>query len=250
MPPKLVIDNREHALAAELTKLTVPFETAVLDVGDIAILTADGTQLLVAERKSHADFAASNTDGRDREQRARLMAVRGSGVAVLYILEGMWTADETRTWGRMTESNLKRLTTRLLLRYNMPVLASASVTDTARWCRTLLAQITDDVAVFQPEGDLATASAAAMSTFTAALSTAKKGNRTSGTVAAACLSGIPGLGAKRIEALLAVSSIAGLSGQTAAELSALVVGGKRLGAGVGAAIYEALHYHVAPVSET
>jgi len=241
--PRLVIDNREHALAAELTKLTVPFETTVLDVGDIAILTADGKQLLVAERKSHADFAASNTDGRYREQRARLMAVRGSGVAVLYILEGLWTADETRTWGRMTEPNLKRLTTRLLLRYSMPVLASASITDTARWCRTLLAQIADDGAVFQPEGDMATASAAAMSTFTAALSTTKKGNRTAETVAAACLSGIPGLGAKRIEALLAVSSIAGLARQTAAELGALVVGGKRLGVALGSSIYDALHFN-------
>jgi len=125
----------------------------------------------------------------------------------------------------------------------MPVLASASITDTARWCRTLLAQIADDGAVFQPEGDMATASAAAMSTFTAALSTTKKGNRTAETVAAACLSGIPGLGAKRIEALLAVSSIAGLARQTAAELGALVVGGKRLGVALGSSIYDALHFN-------
>ena len=89
MPVQLVLDVRERGLAAALAG--TPFTTAALDVGDLVIQQEDGTPLLVAERKSLADFAASNTDGRYREQRARLMAVRGSGVAVLYVVEGRWT---------------------------------------------------------------------------------------------------------------------------------------------------------------
>ena len=123
----LVLDNRERALAMELTRLAVPFVCAVLDVGDFLIQNAAGAPLLVAERKSLADFAASNADGRYREQRARLMAVRGGGAAVVYILEGGWTGDDARLFGggRTTEGQLRRLTTRLILRYGMPVIAAA-----------------------------------------------------------------------------------------------------------------------------
>ena len=242
--PVLVIDNRERALAIELTRLSVPFTTAVLDVGDFLIQStaAEGQPLLVAERKSLADFAASNVDGRYREQRARLMAVRGGGTAVVYMLEGVWSGDDSRlvSHGRTTEGQLRRLTTRLVLRYGMPVIATATLVETARWCRTLLAQLTDDAAIFQPEEGMATATAAAMSSFTAALSTVKRSNRTAGGTASAMLSAIPGLGAKKCEALVAERSVADLVGLSADELSALVVGGKRLGV-LGPVIHEALH---------
>jgi ERCC4-type nuclease len=229
----LVIDVREQALITTLQSLGVPHTTAALPVGDILIQsTADSIPLLIAERKSHADFAASNQDGRYREQRARLMAVRGGGAAVVYILEGRWSGDDGRRIGqtRSTEGQLRRLTSRLVLRYGMPVLESDGILGTAHWCRTLLAQLTDDATVFQPEGDLATATTAAMSAMTAALSTTKKGNKTPEGTATAMLGAIPGFGAKRVEALLATHSIADLVALSAEDLSALVVGGKRLGA--------------------
>jgi ERCC4-type nuclease len=238
----LILDVRERGLAEALRSQGIAFQSAALDVGDFLIQTESGEPLLVAERKSHADFAASNTDGRYREQRARLMAVRGSGVAVLYILEGRWTGAEGRTWGRVTEPQLKRLTTRLVLRYGMPVLASESIEDTARWCRTLLAQLTDDATVFQPEGDMATATTAAMSGLTAALTATKKGNKTAGGAATAMLSGVPGLGGKRVEALLAEHSIADLSALDVAAISAIQAGGKRIGEKLAATIHDALHY--------
>jgi ERCC4-type nuclease len=239
--PRLILDVRERGLAAALTQIGVPFTTAQLDVGDLVIQDAEGTPLLVAERKSFADFAASNTDGRYREQRARLMATRGGGVAVLYILEGSWTGnDGACVSGRVTEGGLRRLTSRLVLRYSMPVLCSASITGTAQWCRTLLAQLSDDPTVFHPEGDMATATMAAMTGFTATLSTTKKENRSGGSIAAAMLGGVPGLGAKRIEGVLQQASIAELATMTAAEISGLVVGGKRLGDKLGATIQEAL----------
>ncbi len=240
----LVVDNRERALAAELTRIGVPYTTAALDVGDLLIQNAEGQPLLVAERKSLADFAASNADGRYREQRARLMAVRGSGVAVVYVLEGAWSGHDERPVGgtRTTEGQLRRLTTRLVLRYGMPTIASASVADTALWCRTLLSQLSDDVTVFQPEDGLAAATTAAMTGLTAVLSTAKKGNKTAASTAAAMLSAIPGLGEKRVTALLAETSVAALASMRADEIAGLVVGGKRLGPAVATAIAEALTY--------
>ena len=233
---KLVVDSRESRLAEALD---LPFQMAGLDVGDFMIQNEAGEPLLVAERKSLADFAASNADGRYREQRARLMAVRGSGVAVVYILEGTWSPSGDRMYGRTPEKQLQRLVTRLVLRYGMPVISSKDILDTARWTRLLLEQLTDDPTVFVPEGDLATAQVAAMSGMTAVLSTAKKGNKTAAGTAHAMLSAIPGLGSKKVDALLATHSIADLVGLSADELSQIQVGGKKLGV-LGAAIAESL----------
>ena len=241
--PLLVLDVREHGLAAALTAIGVPYTTAQLDVGDFMIQTAAAEPLLVAERKSHLDFAASNQDGRYREQRARLMAVRGGGVAVLYVLEGRWSGDADRRVGhtRTTEGQLRRLLSRLVLRYGMPVLESDGLAGTAIWCRTLLAQLTDDLTVFQPEGDMATATTAAMSSMTAALSANKKGNKTAIGAATAMLGGVPGLGGKRVDALIAERSIADLAGLSVAELAAVSASGKRIGEKLATTLYEALH---------
>jgi len=235
---KLILDVREARLAEALGAMNVPYTSAALDVGDFVIQTAEGEALLVAERKSHADFAASNADGRYREQRARLMAVRGMGVAVLYILEGTWSETEARSYGRTTEAQLKRLTTRLVLRYGMPVLAATSLQDTARWCRILLAQLTDDPCVFQPESESATITA--MSGFTAALNTVKKGNKTAAGTAQAMLSAIPGLGGKRVEGLLALTSIVTLCTMTEEAIAALTVNGRKIGKALAATIFAAL----------
>lgn len=234
---QLVVDSREARLAEALKVLGVAHTMAGLDVGDFMIQNEAGEPLLVAERKSLADFAASNADGRYREQRARLMAVRGSGVAVVYILEGAWSPSEDQMYGRTPEKQLKRLVTRLVLRYGMPVIHTQGIQDTARWTRLLLEQLTDDPTVFVPEGDLATAQVAAMSGMTAVLSTAKKGNKTPLGTAHAMLSAIPGLGSKKVDALLVTHSIADLVALSAPELSALQVGGKKLGV-LGAAIAE------------
>ena len=240
----LIVDVRERALAASLTAQGTVFTLKALEVGDFLIQAADGRPLLVVERKSHADFAASNRDGRYREQRARLMTVRGNGAAVLYILEGAWSAALDRTYGSTTEKTLQRLTTRLLLRYGIPVLASASIQETARWCVTLLAQLTEDAAVFEPEEGLSAATASAIADYTATFSAVKKGNKDAASTAAAMLSAVPGLGAKKVEALLAAHSMASLAAMSIADLAALDTGGRALGAKAAATLHEALHHKV------
>jgi len=254
----LIVDVRERALIAALTRIGTPFTTAGLKVGDVLIQSvADEQPLLIIERKSLADFAASNEDGRYREQRARLMAARGGGASVLYIIEGSYrdfigsgfgsvsgSASVHNHHGRTTEAQLRRLTTRLLLRYGMPVLHTEDIADTATWLTTLVAQTNDDTTVFQPEGGMATATAAAMTHMTAALSMNKKANRDAASIATGMLGAVPGLGAKRIQALLAEHSIADLvaacSNGSSNSLGELVVGGKRLGPALGALLQDAL----------
>lgn len=233
----LVIDIRERQLMEELTTLAIPFTKATLDVGDI-LIQADSQALLVAERKSHADFAASISDGRYREQRTRLMATRGQGIAVLYFLEGQWSPNLDRPYHGTTESQLQRMTSRLILRYGMPVISTSSVKDTAQWCGRLLAQITDDPTVFHPEG-LAAETANSMATYTATFSTVKKANKSAGGTAISMLSVVPGLGAKKVAALLELKSIAELCLMSVEDIAALLVNGKKLGA-VAKTLKEAL----------
>ena len=238
----LIVDVRERGLAASLTTLGTPFTTRALEVGDFLIQAADDRPLLVVERKSHADFAASNRDGRYREQRARLMTVRGNGAAILYILEGAWSAALDRMYGATSEKTLQRLTTRLLLRYGIPVLASSSIAETARWAATLLTQLTEDAGVFEPEEGLSAATAAAIADYTATFSAVKKGNKDAASTAAAMLSAVPGLGAKKVEALLAAHSVGSLAAFSVTELATLDVGGRALGPKAAATLHEAFHH--------
>jgi ERCC4-type nuclease len=236
----LVIDSRERALQDHLTLLGTAFKTANLAVGDILIQKEDGEPLLVAERKSHSDFASSLKDGRYREQRARLMATRGQGVAVLYILEGTWSPNLDYVHSGVSEVQLQRLTSRLILRYGLPVLHTGSIRETAQWCGRLLGQIQEDALVFHPEKGLAAESVGAMATYTATFSTVKKGNKDAGGTAISMLSAVPGLGAKKVTALLGTKSIAELCVLSQEALATLEIGGKKLGA-VAKALYEALH---------
>jgi len=93
-----------------------------------------------------------------------------------------------------------------------------------------------------------------MTHMTAALSMTKKANRDAASIATGMLGAVPGLGAKRVQALLAEHSIADLvaacsgsngsngSNGSSDSLGELVVGGKRLGPTLGALLRDALLY--------
>ena len=79
----MIIDDREHDLIARLKAEGVKFTVERLPLGDIKI-EKNGHMALI-ERKRTDDFAASISDGRWREQKARLSA---SGAIVIYLIEG------------------------------------------------------------------------------------------------------------------------------------------------------------------
>ena len=79
----MIIDDREHDLIARLKAESVKFTVERLPLGDIKI-EKNGHMALI-ERKRTDDFAASISDGRWREQKARLSA---SGAIVIYMIEG------------------------------------------------------------------------------------------------------------------------------------------------------------------
>lgn len=82
---ELIIDNREHALIKQLTKKT-NFIVEQLQLGDV-LFRQNGETLLIIERKTIEDLKASICDGRNREQKARLMGCIERS-RILYLIEG------------------------------------------------------------------------------------------------------------------------------------------------------------------
>ena len=77
------VDYREHQLIERFKAEGVEHTVKTLPLGDI-VIEKNGVTAIV-ERKRTDDFAASISDGRWREQKARLAA---SGAIVIYLIEG------------------------------------------------------------------------------------------------------------------------------------------------------------------
>lgn len=82
---ELVIDNREHALIKQLSNKT-EYVVEQLQLGDIVFREA-GEIILVIERKTIEDLKASICDGRNREQKARLLGCIEAN-RIMYLIEG------------------------------------------------------------------------------------------------------------------------------------------------------------------
>ena len=92
---KLIIDNRETSFIDKLNQLFPPLthqigiEVARLDLGDMIIRTEDNVEdLVIFERKTIYDLAASIKDGRYNEQSFRLTECPVHNHNIFYLIEG------------------------------------------------------------------------------------------------------------------------------------------------------------------
>ena len=81
---ELKIDNREKIKNLFPKDLNITFEN--LDIGDY-MYKLDGRPFLVIERKTVCDYAASIRDGRNKEQKTRLIEL-SKNCNVIYLVEG------------------------------------------------------------------------------------------------------------------------------------------------------------------
>jgi len=122
------LDTRESELITLLNDVTVK----ALEVGDAWVgVTEDGAMAeggIVIERKSIRDLEASILDGRYREQRGRILSFcEENKTQPMYILEGSWSSST----GRLQKSALMKFIQRLVLHYQIPVIQTASIHETA-----------------------------------------------------------------------------------------------------------------------
>lgn len=247
---EIVIDNREHELY-EIMKpyasdtLRILFE--VLDVGDIHIRTPDlsGSVLrVVLERKAAADLGSSLGDGRYKEQRARLLALRGTGVKIGYIIEApLWSPCLNRTWclGKFNEVQLQNTIARLQFRYDIPVFHATTVKETAMWVRRFAAALSTEPTVYST-GSPSTVEEAAK-VYTEALHVKKAANTIPETIFTSMIMTIPGVGSKAAQAIgTAVHfSIPELLTKSFDELVAIPNGKRKIGKSIASKIYNIFH---------
>lgn len=89
----LKVDNRERTLIPALTTACgaidgVNIKTENMPLGDAGIYADNGEELVLFERKSLTDLAASIKDGRYSEQSMRLAAINTPNHHIIYIIEG------------------------------------------------------------------------------------------------------------------------------------------------------------------
>lgn len=247
---KLVIhiDFREKELFELLKGRAGDLQVASqnLEVGDVMISLESGEPLLVMERKTLSDLASSNRDGRYREQRARLLSVKGQGVSIAYIIEigSGWSNELNRIWpGKVGESTLYSIVLRLLLRYGISVLQVKDASSTVALIMQLCKMLQDDPTVFsQSKGIVADATVAAAA-YTEALSAQKSANRNMKRPAAGMLCAIQGVGAKMSESILDAcdGTLEGVMKKSEAELALVNLGKRTVGKILAKTIWTALH---------
>ena len=90
---KILLDSREQDLFSMLNIVLnhndsdITLDTAQLTIGDIIILDNNDTELLIIERKSVKDLAASIVDGRYNEQSFRLNNSNIHNHNIIYLIE-------------------------------------------------------------------------------------------------------------------------------------------------------------------
>jgi ERCC4-type nuclease len=134
----LTVDSREAESTCQSFKANgLTFERAMLPVGDFCFRFGDQTIMLL-ERKTGADLAASLTDGRYHEQKARLLAAtdvphRG------YIVEGPYPEAGIRAGGRQVpRTTLDSVIIGITVRDGLTVYRTDNLAHTAQLLAKLL----------------------------------------------------------------------------------------------------------------
>jgi len=250
---RVVIDTRETdlwALCAPYTDISGNegwiAEKRNLDIGDISFYLNDisGSPLMTLERKRADDLGSSQKDGRYREQRARLLAQRGAGTSVGYIVEApYWTPNSSNSWcrGAFTEINFQQTLVRLQFRYTIPVIQVSKVDETMTFIRRIAKMLAADPTVFR--SGLAETATAAAAVYTEAVHVKKADNKTPERIFVAMLSTIPGLGPTAVNALATATqnSMCKLISMSVKELAAVPTGKRTIGASVAGVVWAALH---------
>ena len=230
-----LLDTRESDL---ITLLTENVQVKQLPVADIWIgVDEEGKMLeggLIIERKSIRDLEASILDGRYREQRGRILSYcQENKTQPVYILEGSLNS----LTGRLEKSAIIKFINRLTLHYQIQVLHSDSVKETAEIITALFQQWneTDPMKTIKHKTDLVKV--------TDGIHIQKKANAADyKQFGITCLAQCPGVSVKMAEALMeAFGSLKGVLEAPVKDIENVKVGTRRVGPVVSKRLNEILN---------
>lgn len=150
---RLQIDDREHIdrkiYDTIYGKHFVEIEFKRLGTGDYAI-SKDGVLMLIIERKTWKDLAASIVDLRLESQLEALDGYKAKGVRVMLLIEG--TRREHRS---ITIDQMETKLDRVMLRNQIPVVFTKSEEDTARRIFQLIDHFPPELELVQAQAQVA-----------------------------------------------------------------------------------------------
>jgi ERCC4-type nuclease len=173
MTIELIIDNREHHLIEELQKTDQVFTIAQLELGDV-VFKNDTEIVLRIERKTINDFKASICDGRNREQKTRLLGSGTSVDRIMYIIEGDLSKSLDTKVSGLPISTLLGSIINTQLRDNIKVYKTLSLFETSEYIRKLFDKLSKDIDNYFQEGEKKVSA----SQYSTTLKTSKKANMT------------------------------------------------------------------------
>jgi ERCC4-type nuclease len=227
------LDTRETELITLLNDVTVK----ALELGDVWVgVTEDGTMVeggIVIERKSIRDLEASILDGRYREQRGRILSFcEMHKTQPMYILEGSLSSST----GRLQKSVLMKFIQRLVLHYQIPVIQTASVRETAELLETMMEQWKEDPSRLKQTTERIT--------MTDGIHIQKKANAAEPKqFAIACLAQCNGISVKMAEAILEkCGSLKAVMEIPVKELAEIKVNSRKVGPVVSKRLHEILNH--------
>jgi ERCC4-type nuclease len=229
------IDHRESDLIRCLEQREEKGNVNALPVGDIWVGRTDeeGEGGLVIERKSIRDFEASILDGRYREQKGRILAFCHERKAQpMYVLEGSWSSAT----GRLQKKALLKIANRLVLHYQIPVIHTASVQETAEVIQALLEQWKEDPTALQRTTELVKVSDG--------IHVQKKVNAMDPRqFGISCLAQCSGVSVKMAESIMdTFGTWTGIMAAAAKEIQEVKVGARRVGPAVAKRLWDLLHF--------
>lgn len=214
------LDTRESELISLLPNATVkaiPIADIWIGVGEDGAVKEGG---IVIERKSVRDFEASILDGRYREQRGRILSYcQEHKTQPLYILEGGLSSGT----GRLEKKALMKFLNRLVFHYQIPVLQTGSVRETAELIQHLMDQWTEDPTSLQRTTELIKVSDG--------IHVQKKANAADPKqFAIACLAQCPGVSVKMAEVLItSLGTLKAVMEADTKQLAEIKVGSRKVG---------------------
>lgn len=128
---KLLIDTREHAVKKYFEnqdQSQIVIDVVQLNVGDFQFWQDDKRLLLVVERKTYEDLAASIKDGRYYEQKYRLQELRNStNCSIIYFIE---RSKKGNVINGIPKSTLESAVLSIISKENMNVIEVNNTQDT------------------------------------------------------------------------------------------------------------------------
>ena len=233
--PIVQLARRAEEPIVQLARRAEEPQIKALPVADIWIGCQDGMPLegaVLIERKSIRDLEASILDGRYREQRGRLLAFcHESKAQPMYVIEGSLSSST----GRLAKRALLTFLHRLTLHYQIPVMQTASIEETAELIDTLVEQWKEDPTSLQRTTDLVKV--------TDGIHVQKKANASDPTYfAISCLAQCPGVSVKMAETLITTfHSFSGIMKATVKEMEVVKVGTRKVGPVVSQRLHALLH---------